>query len=133
MVMAVMHMGAMAMWGTAAPHLVWIYAIGILTSLLNHGLHKEDSGRELLRIADRAWMVVGCGSDVWCAAFLGRMGRAGACACIGVYCICFAVAKMHIHVRGHTAHNGPHLTTHLSATLLHIYFLWHFASGAMAA
>ena len=130
--MSAMHLAAIAMWGSAAPHLVWIYGIGILTSLLNHGLHKEDSGRELLRIADRAWMVVGFGSDVWCSGYLGLVGRAGACGCIAVYCICFAVAKRHIQVRGHKAHNGPHLGTHLTATLLHVYFLRHFALGAAA-
>ena len=121
------------LWGSDLL-LVWLYAIGVLTSIANHGWHQDKGPLHYLRYIDRAWMVLGTSVDSYYVVGLPQQQVAGAAALVVTYVGCFFLAKWRVHGAGHNyAGNLPHLCTHMGATCLHLWLLkatWERGSGS---
>ncbi|GAX76697.1 hypothetical protein CEUSTIGMA_g4143.t1 [Chlamydomonas eustigma] len=126
-VMTVAHAFSILLSRGNNPVLIWVYGVGCLTSLLNHGFHKQNFGHlELLRTVDRLWMVLGTLVDVHTITHLHTFQERAACVCaVTIYAAFFALAKVLVSSGGKESmsSNLPHLATHLCATCLHVWLL----------
>ena len=132
--MAAIHLAAIvACWERMADVtvvLAWVYTVGVITSILNHGFHKPGTTWEVVRLADRGWMVAGVCTDAWCLFILMQRAQMPTWVApvglgiISLYIITFALAKLYVAMSGKQgAGNIPHLITHASATVLHVMLL----------
>mmetsp|Transcript_11532 Transcript_11532/g.20471 ORF Transcript_11532/g.20471 Transcript_11532/m.20471 type:complete len:152 (+) Transcript_11532:146-601(+) len=128
--MAVVHAAAMLTWGTCwyvAPFLSWVYVIGVLLSLLNHGWTSA-----WYVWVDRLWMVLGCMADWYHMQRVCRGSECGALLALQISLIgSFVVAKIWVTRAAHgSAGNIPHMMMHFGGTMLHVLLLWKLGSFA---
>ncbi|KAL6762774.1 hypothetical protein V8C86DRAFT_3130508 [Haematococcus lacustris] len=121
--MGTAHLVAMLLWLRSwanDPLLVFVYQVGLLTSLLNHGLTHPA-----WVWLDRAWMALGCTVDLTRILALRDSGQQAVLLALQATLVAaFFVAKYLIARSAHKpSGNGPHLVTHLGASVLHVWLL----------